>query len=84
MVQGKMSIALKFLDNSVLYTQGNKCFKECLAVTQIDIDERPDQHGLEKEFFSCAQHYLNKHMCHVCRTIREVAACKYCGNVYCL
>jgi hypothetical protein len=54
MVRGKMFKGIKFLDNSVLFSQSTKIFKECLTETRIiDIDEHPDQHGLEKAFISC-------------------------------
>jgi hypothetical protein len=69
---------IKFLDNQVLFLEGNKMFDRCLEAAIIDKVE--DRNALFKAFIYCARYYLNKHKGHVRRKIRAAATSKYLLN----
>jgi hypothetical protein len=52
MVRGTMFRVIKFLDNHVLFTEGNKNFDRCLEAANIEQVE--DQNALFKAIISCA------------------------------
>lgn len=78
LVRSHMFQGIKFLDDRVISSQGNKIFERCLKATNID--EVEDRTALFKAFISCARHYLNKHKGHVRRKIRAAATRKYLLN----
>ena len=78
MVRNKMFRGIKFLDNQMLYSEGNKILDRFLEAANIK--EVEDRTALFKAFISCARHYLNKHKGHVRRKIRAAATRKYLLN----
>jgi hypothetical protein len=73
MVRSTMFRGIKFLDNQVLFLEGNKIFDRCLEAANIDKVE--DRNALFKAFISCACYYLNRNKGHVQCKIRAAATC---------
>jgi len=79
MVRHKMWRSVKFMDNTMMASQGHKIYQNCLEAAGIKVDEEQDQqnrNAVFKEVIQCARYYINNHKCHMKKTLRMKAAGK--------